>query len=298
MAGVDPRSAGFDRPLTPARVASVRLRLDGLRIHRVVMHRLRARPGLKDLADAFELAIRRLETREVAESLSEHSRYRQAAQRVAAAADLLDDEAGATRRTVVVTKVPLVRGVDLPGGRHVYALHPQPGAQLGSLEAFRQQRSVSVWLDAAGRLASDRHTPPGRVRPSSAERIRFLLAPLAWKGRFGAIRRLRTARRRLSLLRRVAATPQPRFAGEPVASGYLHPDEGPGRHPLYAAYHPVTGDQLLTNSPLEAADMGYGPAQLIGYVTGDPAVAERPELPWASRLGQRVRPLMQTPGTS
>src|SRR5262249_25915931 len=71
MAGVDPRRAGFARPLTPARAASVQLRDDGLRIHRVVLNRMRARGEPTELADAFELAIRRLETRQVAESLAE-----------------------------------------------------------------------------------------------------------------------------------------------------------------------------------------------------------------------------------
>jgi hypothetical protein len=50
--------------------------------------------------------------------------------------------------------------------------------------------------------------------------------------------------------------------------------------------------------------MGYGDAELMGYlldrapVTGTVGIHRRPEVPWASRVGQRVRPLMQAPGMS
>jgi hypothetical protein len=51
----------------------------------------------------------------------------------------------------------------------------------------------------------------------------------------------------------------------------------------------VTGDQLLTNSALEAADMGYGEAELLGYLNGPASIEQRPEVPWASRFGQVAR---------
>ena len=38
----------------------------------------------------------------------------------------------------------------------------------------------------------------------------------------------------------------------------------PGTWPLYAAYHPVTGDQLLTPGRFEPIDMGYGEPELLG----------------------------------
>jgi hypothetical protein len=78
-------------------------------------------------------------------------------------------------------------------------------------------------------------------------------------------------------------------------AGYLWPEEGEGgRRALYAAVHPVTGDQLLTPWPLEAADMGYGEATFLGWVmslapvTG--SLAARPvDVPWAARFGRTAR---------
>ena len=76
--------------------------------------------------------------------------------------------------------------------------------------------------------------------------------------------------------------------GEP--DGWLFDSERPGRLPLFAAYHPVTGDQLLSRSREDAAQLGYGPAQLLGYVrraapvTGE--LTPRPlAIPWARRFG-------------
>ncbi|HKP89852.1 MAG TPA: hypothetical protein VJT75_07725, partial [Thermoleophilaceae bacterium] len=84
-------------------------------------------------------------------------------------------------------------------------------------------------------------------------------------------------------------------SGDPlarVASIHVHPT--PSRLPLFSAVHPVTGDQLLTTEPHEAADLGYGDAELLGYldrvapVTGRLGT-ERRDVPWGSHLGRRVR---------
>jgi hypothetical protein len=64
--------------------------------------------------------------------------------------------------------------------------------------------------------------------------------------------------------------------------------------PIFSALHPATGDQLLATSEWEAVDLGYGEAELLGYadrqapVTGRLGVEPR-DLPWASRLGRRIR---------
>jgi hypothetical protein len=56
----------------------------------------------------------------------------------------------------------------------------------------------------------------------------------------------------------------------------------------------VNGDQLLTNSPLEASDMGYIKITRLGYlvdtapVTGSRAL-KRVSVPWASRFGHNAR---------
>jgi hypothetical protein len=68
-------------------------------------------------------------------------------------------------------------------------------------------------------------------------------------------------------------------------------DPGLGRLALFAGTHPVTGDQLLSTSPLEITDMGYGEPLLLGYLvarastTGQLGVRTVP-VPWASRFGQ------------
>jgi len=56
----------------------------------------------------------------------------------------------------------------------------------------------------------------------------------------------------------------------------------------------VTGDQLLTSHPLEAADMGYVETTLLGSLlaaapmTGRLGV-EDVGVPWASRFGHNAR---------
>jgi hypothetical protein len=66
------------------------------------------------------------------------------------------------------------------------------------------------------------------------------------------------------------------------------------RLPLFSAVHPITGDQLLTTDRLEAADLGYGDAELLGYLDPSAPVTgrlgtERRDVPWGSHLGRRVR---------
>jgi len=101
----------------------------------------------------------------------------------------------------------------------------------------------------------------------------------------------------VALLRRLAALPDayraPRrpapHSGEPA--GYLEPAPGPGRVALYAATHPVTGDQLLTNDPAEPGDLGYAEPVLLGHLVAEAPVTgalgtARPRIEWASRIGQ------------
>jgi hypothetical protein len=82
---------------------------------------------------------------------------------------------------------------------------------------------------------------------------------------------------------------------EPRApTGWIHEDDGPGRVPLYAATHAATGDQLLTRDSGEATDMGFDATELLGYLAAEAPVTgslemRRVDIPWASRLGRRVR---------
>ena len=80
-----------------------------------------------------------------------------------------------------------------------------------------------------------------------------------------------------------------RPVAEPV--GYLRPEgDGSQGHELFAAVHPVTGDQLVTPWPLEAADMGYGPVRSLGWAASVAPRSARPvAVPWASRFGRSAR---------
>ena len=74
----------------------------------------------------------------------------------------------------------------------------------------------------------------------------------------------------------------------------IHALPATGRLPLYSAFHPVTGDQLLSTDQWEANDLGYGPAEVLGYVDGLAPVTGRlgvegGDIPWASHFGRRVR---------
>jgi hypothetical protein len=167
--------------------------------------------------------------------------------------------------------------------------------ELGALEAFRQEDSTPVWV-IEGRLTTRPSGEPAATRPSLVHRLRFVVAPLAWSGDIAGRRRVAALARRAALLtRRAPHAGAISYDGDPVPLGYLHPEPAAGRLPLYSALHPVAGDQLLTASPLEASDMGYGPAELLGYmlerapVSGRLGVRARPPVPWASRLGQSAR---------
>jgi hypothetical protein len=76
--------------------------------------------------------------------------------------------------------------------------------------------------------------------------------------------------------------------GDP--EGWLFESARPGMLPLYASHHPVNGDQLLTRSPGDAAELGYGDTQLLGFMapaamlTG--SLDRHPtSIPWARRAG-------------
>jgi hypothetical protein len=116
-----------------------------------------------------------------------------------------------------------------------------------------------------------------------------VLGPLRWRG---------VAPNRdhaVELLRRLREAAGPGASGDgsgPLGepAGWLLP-EGEGRLPLFAAAHPVTGDQLLSTEREEAGRLGYGEPALLGHL--EPAApmsgrlgSGKPFLPWASRFGQ------------
>ena len=201
----------------------------------------------------------------------------------------------------------LVRAMAPDGWRHVYAAGRVPvGLLIGELGAMRAEPAedaTPVWVVGDGRVVTGEYDPEP-ARPARGAVIRWILAPLTWTGsdqlrtRLGASwERLRVAWR----LRNAAAAPRSDLPAEP--DGYLDQRPGDNTIPLHAGTHAITGDQLLAFDHWAIVDAGYRDVALIGYlaavapVTGELGV-QPCRLPWASRFGQRVRPLMQTPGMS
>jgi hypothetical protein len=146
-------------------------------------------------------------------------------------------------------------------------------------------------MSDGGIVSTDRYRPPGHA-PSSTRILRWLLAPLQWRDFAPAGGRARAVAQRLRHL--LAGRPQASNATGRTPAGWLHAVDGGGRLPLYAAVHPVTGDQLLSRSKWEGPDMGYTGLTLLGFLEADAPVTSglgtrRPSIPWASRHGQRFR---------
>jgi hypothetical protein len=192
----------------------------------------------------------------------------------------------------------LLRGLDLGARCHVYAVGAAPRGQtvgeLGALERSDLPGTRPLWL-TADRRVSLTELPPPRPQPGLAVRLRWAMAPVGWR-ESDARMRIRALGGRLTELVRTRPAPLATSPGfEPRSpAGWLHVEPGPGRAPLYAATHAATGDQLLTRDPGEAADMGFGPAELLGYVAAEAPVTgslrmHRLDIPWASRLGRRAR---------
>lgn len=188
--------------------------------------------------------------------------------------------------------VGLTKAVDHAARRHRYALGTiaagEPTGELGALAESDRGGSIPAWI-VDDRLLTDCHAPP-TVRPSLRGAVSWAAEPRAW-------RRLAPARTQVKAMARRSVMAAGRLtgplrgarpAGEPA--GWLFADGGPGRAPLFAAYHPVTGDQLLSRSPGDAVHMGYGPVELLGYLhliaplTGDVTQRALP-VPWAHRFG-------------
>lgn len=192
----------------------------------------------------------------------------------------------------------LVKAVDYAARRLRYAIgslpEGEPIAELGGLAESPLQGPIPAWI-VDGYLVTDRHRPPA-TNPSFRGAVRWAAAPVAWHGLASAGARAKVVARRSRIaagrLRRTdrRSTDPP---GEPA--GWLFERARPGLVTLFAAYHPITGDQLLSRDESSATHLGYRPPELLGYVsdvatlTGD--LNERPlSIPWARRFGHVPRP--------
>lgn len=165
----------------------------------------------------------------------------------------------------------LRRELDQREWRHRYrAGGTQPGGegvQLGWLHPHPGPGMVALRLRSDGRLASAL-CMPGRASRDPRKVGRWLGEPLADTDRPGD--RLRGSASRLRhlarhrKLRRLAAEEE----GETI--GYLRRQGIPGTSTLYSTIHPVTGDQLVTRSPEEAAAAGYVMDGILGAIFDPP----------------------------
>lgn len=189
--------------------------------------------------------------------------------------------------------VGLTRSADLQSRRHRYAIgaiaEGELLVELGGLAESGVQGKIGAWI-VNGYLVTEHHRPPS-MRPPSLAVARWAAEPAAWRGLASPGARAKVSARRAAIAAsRVArpTAPSTDTAGEPM--GWLFDAGRAGRAPLFAAYHPVTGDQLLTRSPQDAAQLGYGAPELLGFmhsiapITGDLHLRPLP-IPWARRFG-------------
>ncbi len=187
----------------------------------------------------------------------------------------------------------LVKALDYKSRRHRYGIDALPEgeflAEVGALAESGLQGSIGAWI-VDGYLYTERYRPP-MPKPGALAAVRWVAEPAIWRGIADPSRRLkamggRSVTSAVSRARLGQGVPEP--SGEP--SAWLFESARPGLVPLFASHHPVTGDQLLTRSLQDAAQMGYVDSQLLGFMamaaplTGNNDHRGLP-VPWARRSG-------------
>ncbi|MEX0972413.1 MAG: glycosyltransferase [Solirubrobacterales bacterium] len=189
--------------------------------------------------------------------------------------------------------VGLTKAVDQGSRRHRYAAGAiaagEPIGELGALAESDLGGSIAAWI-VDDRLVTEAHNPRPH-RPGIAAAARWSAEPAAWRGLAPRSAQAKAiARRSLATAGRLVRPARAGDAPGGAPAGWLFGSHRPGRAPLFAAYHPVTGDQLLSRSPQDAPQMGYGSPQLLGFLrlaaplTGDLTQSPLP-VPWARRFG-------------
>jgi glycosyltransferase involved in cell wall biosynthesis len=192
----------------------------------------------------------------------------------------------------------LVRAVDRRDRRHRVALGSVPamGADVWELGALLDRDpggGIPAWVDEGGRLHTRDYAPtrhPFDLRQS----LEWVAEPATWRGFGQSLPRARAiARRGVDAARFTLERPgiASRAADQVQPDGWLLAEPGEDRMAIFSAVHAVTADQLVTSDAGETDELGYGPAQLIGYalslapLTGSLA-RPRSALPWATRFGE------------
>jgi glycosyltransferase involved in cell wall biosynthesis len=189
--------------------------------------------------------------------------------------------------------VGLVKALDRRAGRHRYEIGSAPAGELvgelGALAESERQGSIAAWI-VGGFLVTERHRPR-RQKPQPASALRWIAEPLTGRGTVSRGTWTRAiAERSFASVAQFTHRPPGLHAPAGEPDGWLFDSFRPGRVPLYAGYHPVTGDQLLTRSDIEVLKMGYAQPELIGFlrptapVTGSGDQLRR-QIPWARRFG-------------
>ena len=203
---------------------------------------------------------------------------------------------------------PLLRAVDAKARRHRYGVGElSQGTLVGELGGFLAEAdvgTVAAFLSPGGVVYTEDYRPHRR-RPGLRAALRWTLSPLRWGAYGGRAQRFWTSLKRGAQSLRYMLIPAklqiPAAPDEPPV-GYLHGSGGTGRAPLFAASHPVVGDQLLSVWADEAVKLGYDTPVLLGYLavaTDERGIPLAPYLhavpiPWAwkfGRAGQAVRDL-------
>lgn len=194
----------------------------------------------------------------------------------------------------------LVRSVDYGARRHRVGVGADPGGErrweLGALLDRDPGSGIPAWTDDAGRLHTGGYAAtdfPFSVRRT----LKWVAAPAAWSGFGRRVPRVRAVARRAAeapvrAIRSVTGGSAADTTAR-IPQGWLLPEDGPHRVPIYSALHAATSDQLVTRDPSEARDLGYESLRMLGYalavapITGTLA---RPDvgIPWGSHFGQAL----------
>lgn len=159
--------------------------------------------------------------------------------------------------------VALYRRLDGISGQHLYSVESADGesaiATVGWLFNSPGVGRIELRLRQDGRLTTDL-ARPRRATRDPRELARWVArAPASDTGPY----RSPTTRAR-NLIRHRLGRRTNDDSG--VTLGWLNREGSPGARPLFSTTHPVTGDQLATCIPQEAAAFGYLFDGILGYV--------------------------------